>query len=120
MDKLKSLLPEQVCKMVQGHHCLNPLLGEDRIRWKMSNDSCFNTKRAYHQISKNKWEVEGKLWKKTWKWNGPQRVRTFLWLLSKDNLLTNKRWLIHGAASDVFTRCNRGSEDSLHSVRDYG
>lgn len=31
MNKLKSLLLKQVCKIVQGHHCLNLLMGEDRI-----------------------------------------------------------------------------------------
>lgn len=55
-------------------------------------------------------------WKLIWKWDGPQRIRSFLWLTHKGRLLTNsQRHRRHLASSPTCSLCNTQAETILHS-----
>ncbi|EEF43440.1 conserved hypothetical protein [Ricinus communis] len=59
------------------------------------------------------------VWDRIWKWQGPQKVHSTLWLLAHDKLSTNKlcsqRAIIPLA---ICMHCNQSEEDSLHAIRD--
>ena len=59
------------------------------------------------------------LWRLIWKWPGPQRIRTFLWLAVKERLLTNKKRARRHLISFCYCEwCGIGSESALHVLRD--
>ncbi|CAN1760047.1 Putative ribonuclease H protein At1g65750 [Linum perenne] len=58
-------------------------------------------------------------WKEIWRWEGPQRIRHFLWLAAQNKLLTNEeRCRRHLATSDECGGCNSAIESVIHVVRD--
>lgn len=79
----------------------------------------FYVKSAYLQLNDNMSDIDGEDWKVVWKWSGPERVKTFLWLCFKEKLLTNvERERRHMAAGRICRWCNNGDEDVLHILRD--
>lgn len=65
-------------------------------------------------------EAQGtKCWKSIWRWPGPQRIRTFLWLVDHKAILTNQeRSRRHISAPDTCPICKREVESLLHVFRD--
>ncbi|CAI9108693.1 OLC1v1008360C1 [Oldenlandia corymbosa var. corymbosa] len=54
-----------------------------------------------------------------WGWDGPQKIRTFLWLLGKNRILTNGERRRHHLTIDASCqRCGALEETALHAVRD--
>ena len=55
-----------------------------------------------------------------WDWNGPERIRYFLWPVGHGKLLTNEeRYRRHLAEDSHCLICNKTGEDVLHVLRDY-
>ncbi|XP_031402735.1 uncharacterized protein LOC116212324 [Punica granatum] len=53
------------------------------------------------------------------KWDGPQRIRSFLWLAGHDRLLTNEHRVKRNlASSSLCASCNIAVENTLHVLRD--
>ncbi|KAF7837882.1 ribonuclease H [Senna tora] len=64
-------------------------------------------------------EARDSNWKSIWKLHVPQRVRSFMWLLMHEKLLTNvERCRRRIADSTVCDRCGGISEDIIHALRD--
>ncbi|EEF32528.1 hypothetical protein RCOM_1158570 [Ricinus communis] len=58
-------------------------------------------------------------WKVIWHWEGPQRIRMFLWLAIQDGLVTNvERGRRHLTDFILRDRCKRESVTLLHALRD--
>ncbi|CAN1308034.1 Putative ribonuclease H protein At1g65750 [Linum perenne] len=58
-------------------------------------------------------------WDKVWKWEGPYRIKSFLWLAVHGRLLTNsERVRRHLATSAACPRCGAASESVAHALRD--
>ncbi|KAF7834649.1 non-LTR retroelement reverse transcriptase-like [Senna tora] len=92
---------------------------QDKLDWKFSKDGGFSVKTAYQSIVGMNEGVEDNFFRRVWHLKVPQRVKSFIWLCRHNKLLTNfervKRCMID---SSICTRCNSGSEDSLHVLRD--
>ncbi|CAN1130195.1 Putative ribonuclease H protein At1g65750, partial [Linum perenne] len=59
------------------------------------------------------------LWNTIWQWQGPNRVRFFLWLTTHNRLLTNaERNRIHLSDDDNCSRYKVAPDDTLHVLRD--
>ncbi|CAA0830741.1 Polynucleotidyl transferase- ribonuclease H-like superfamily protein [Striga hermonthica] len=59
------------------------------------------------------------LWKVIWAWLGPPRIRTFLWLLTRNRFLTNsERCRRHLSSSNGCVWCGLEEETYLHVLRD--
>ncbi|PKI55955.1 hypothetical protein CRG98_023687 [Punica granatum] len=59
------------------------------------------------------------VWRVIWSWEGPQRLRAFLWLVACDNLLTNEaRVRQRLTVSADCPRCNTNVESIIHILRD--
>lgn len=57
-------------------------------------------------------------WQRIWKLTVQQRVKMFVWLLTRDSLLTNyNRWRSM-ATSPLCTVCEENEEMAMHAVRD--
>ncbi|CAN1148505.1 Putative ribonuclease H protein At1g65750, partial [Linum perenne] len=58
-------------------------------------------------------------WGKIWRWQGPHRIKFFLWLANNERLLTNaERTRRHLSNSPICPRCNSEAESVAHVLRD--
>ncbi|KAL4390453.1 hypothetical protein AHAS_Ahas03G0146600 [Arachis hypogaea] len=56
------------------------LSGEkDTLSWKLTSNGEFSIASAYKKLTGQQ-ETNNKIWNTIWKWKGPERVRTFMWL----------------------------------------
>ncbi|CAA0815450.1 Polynucleotidyl transferase- ribonuclease H-like superfamily protein [Striga hermonthica] len=100
-----------------------PELGPDRLYWGFSSTGKFTTKSAYDMLdAAGKPETASTLkpvWRAVWQWPGPQCIRIFLWLLTKNRLLTNvERRRRHLTADGICAICGQTDETILHALRD--
>lgn len=91
----------------------------DSLRWKLTLNGQFDLASARTLFrDENDVEVHG-IGKLVWKWKGPQRIRSFLWLLAHDRLPTRvlcaRRHII---PSDECPHCKSSPESALHVLRD--
>ena len=87
--------------------------GQTRVVWRKTADGSFSLTSSANPVASRR------LWKAIWKWKGPMRVKTFLWILAHDSLLTNQLRVSRGIDfSDICPRCEKEMETSLHALRD--
>lgn len=69
--------------------------------------------------TKDNWSTQDGMWRCVWHWDGPERIRMFIWLLIQQRILTNaervRRHLTLDASCHV---CGGTVETALHVVRD--
>lgn len=59
-------------------------------------------------------------WNHIWKWHGPPRVRSFLWLANHRRLLTKHHRFSHHLYLDpICSKCQLTSETTLHVLQDF-
>lgn len=87
--------------------------------WTPGVSGNFTVSTAYTFLKEDDWHDRSNLWSLAWKWPGPQRIRTFLWLALGGRLMTNtERARRHITADDTCPTCHCGPEDVLHVLRD--
>ncbi|KAH1096690.1 hypothetical protein J1N35_013611 [Gossypium stocksii] len=95
------------------------LSGEDKIIWAHFGSGSFSIRNAYWTLKENSWRPKDDIWKPILKYQGPQRVRVFLWLVANQKLFTNSERTRRGIGqSSVCPRCGHDTEDIMHMLRD--
>ncbi|CAN1815926.1 Putative ribonuclease H protein At1g65750 [Linum perenne] len=116
---LNQLLPDQALRQVAGMTPPKPDGGDDDLIWGPDPKGRFYVRSAYEILSTNNHESDEQVWKTIWQWNGPNRVRFFLWLAAHNHLLTNaERSRRHLSDDDVCSHCKTASGDTIHVLRD--
>ncbi|WCJ44200.1 RNA-directed DNA polymerase (reverse transcriptase)-related family protein [Euphorbia peplus] len=93
--------------------------GKDQAFWMGSSSGLFTVKSAYSIISDDFSNGGSNMWKDIWRWDGPHRIRSFLWLATKGKLLTNsERTRRHLDVNDMCPVCNIHTETIVHVFRD--
>ncbi|KAE8729876.1 diacylglycerol O-acyltransferase 2-like [Hibiscus syriacus] len=76
-------------------------------------------KGAYHLIHRETWDQQDSRWELAWSFEGPQRIKNFIWLILRNRHLTNneraKRDLTSAASCQL---CGREEETDIHILRD--
>ncbi|CAI0443411.1 unnamed protein product [Linum tenue] len=102
-------------------------LGEDVTLWGREKDGRFQLSSAYTAAAEwlediqDEETVNGKRshWKHVWKWQGPNRIKHFLWLAAHDRLLTNsERKRRKLCTNDICDMCKQAAETTEHIIRD--
>ena len=94
--------------------------GDDFLYWGTSKTGHFTIKYAFDLVDGHRWDEDHPKWKVVWKWRGPERVNSFLWLVMNDKLLTNmERVRRHMTDIAMCGRYHVDSEVVLHVLRDY-
>ncbi|KAE8714245.1 30S ribosomal protein S1 [Hibiscus syriacus] len=75
-------------------------IGEDRPSWRWEQTSECSVKSAYFKLQKDSCNAPINCWNIAWKYNGPQRVRHFLWLVIQQRLVTNAERARRGLISN--------------------
>ncbi|CAN1161396.1 Putative ribonuclease H protein At1g65750, partial [Linum perenne] len=92
---------------------------EDEIIWGPDPKGLFSIKSAYEVLAASGEGGRDPVWSTVWHWQGPNRVRFFLWLAAHNRLLTNsERTRRHLTLDDACGRCRNNKEDLLHVLRD--
>ncbi|XP_061365687.1 uncharacterized protein LOC133308973 [Gastrolobium bilobum] len=117
-DCIQHLIPVQVLSCIANMISPMPLDNHDRVIWSESPDGIFSVKSAYRIVSSDANAQGDTSWIHVWRWEGPERVHYFLWILLGDKLMTNfRRVERHMASSVACPRCTHVTETSLHAVR---
>ncbi|CAN1820223.1 Putative ribonuclease H protein At1g65750 [Linum perenne] len=99
----------------------SPESGEDTLIWDPDPKGLFSVKSAYEVLvaADGGAHSTNQLWRSVWRWEGPNWIHFFLWLVAHNTLLTNsERRRMHISATDACERCKGGAEDALHGLRD--
>ncbi|CAN1134502.1 Putative ribonuclease H protein At1g65750 [Linum perenne] len=121
LDVISSCLPNECVVQIIGMTPPCDRLGEDIIAWGLEANGCFSVKSAYlllKDIEPNAYESP---WRKVWSWEGPAKIRQFLWLVTHGKIMTNEeRRRRHIAADAICPECQGICEDVDHVIRSCG
>lgn len=117
VTKFHNILPsdivEDIVRTITPHMTDPPA----QCTWTMDNRG-FSVSSAYRLLQEDLWPEHNVNWQLAWKWRGPQRIRTFLWLTLSNKLLTNKeRCRRHMTLNANCVFCGDKIEDLEHVLR---
>ncbi|KAK8992787.1 hypothetical protein V6N11_048857 [Hibiscus sabdariffa] len=91
----------------------------DIISWSKSSSGVFTLASTYRDLVGMAWDHPDSLWSNIWSLTVPQRIRTFLWLVVRERLLTNiERSRCFMTLDSSCPSCGCFSETILHILRD--
>ncbi|XP_061349159.1 uncharacterized protein LOC133294495 [Gastrolobium bilobum] len=95
LEVVHQFLESDLADAVTNHLWLIPRNGEDRLVWINNHHSTSLVKVAYCNLMNFPADVHTSLWKKVWSWNGPERVKVFMWmtLLAKLSVRSRTNYL---------------------------
>ncbi|CAN1801051.1 Putative ribonuclease H protein At1g65750 [Linum perenne] len=115
IDFLSSVLPSDVVMQVIGMCTPRDSLGDDALIWGFEPKGSFSIRSAYLMLSGNDGVASDHSWNRLWKWNGPNKIKHFLWLASHDRLMTNvERNRRHLTNQVICSRCSLHDESLQH------
>ncbi|CAN1754315.1 Putative ribonuclease H protein At1g65750 [Linum perenne] len=119
MELLSSIFPNPILLEIAGMTPPNKNLGGDLPVWGLEPNGIYSVKSGYILALGLSEEPNRVRWSAVWKWEGPQRVRHFLWIVSNNKLLTNaERYRRHITNCGDCGVCLGTPESSLHVLRD--
>ncbi|KAK9037445.1 hypothetical protein V6N11_022356 [Hibiscus sabdariffa] len=87
--KLVTLLPHSILLHLSAAKPPSPGFTRDIPSWAQSHDRAFTIRSAYELLDESNTLAPNGVWKVVSGFRGLQRIKSFLWLLAKDKLLTN-------------------------------
>ncbi|CAN0886785.1 Putative ribonuclease H protein At1g65750 [Linum grandiflorum] len=116
-----SYLPMQVALQVLGMSPPVASLGPDSMVWGLESSGRFSIQSAYLLLKELQEETPDKRWQGVWRWQGPNKIRHFLWMASHNRILTNEeRGRRHLTTQVGCSICPTVTESCLHVLRDCG
>ncbi|CAN1818067.1 hypothetical protein LINPERHAP1_LOCUS28261 [Linum perenne] len=86
---LRRYLPDNLVALVSGMEPPKDDEQDDELIWGPYPRGKFTLKLAYEMLDRSNDTSTCDLWKIVWKWEGPSRVKHFLWLVAHNRILTN-------------------------------
>ncbi|XP_061358638.1 uncharacterized protein LOC133302833 [Gastrolobium bilobum] len=117
--KFNKFLNDEVMEAISNIQPPSVNAGADKVCWDLSSTGTFSIKSAYKSLNSSLVYDDNRNWALAWEWEGPQRIRTFLWLLMGEKLLTNDQRIRRNFCDDATCRiCQGAVEDCTHLFRD--
>ncbi|CAN0898133.1 Putative ribonuclease H protein At1g65750 [Linum grandiflorum] len=114
-----SYLPSQISLQVIGMTPPSANLGADSMVWGLEPSGKFTIRSAYLLLKDLQEEAAYHRWKGVWNWQGPNKIRHFLWLASHNRLITNEeRGRRHLTNQVLCSLCLNHTESCIHILRD--
>ncbi|CAN1732121.1 Putative ribonuclease H protein At1g65750 [Linum perenne] len=118
-EYLKERLPSNYLDQIAGMDVPTNCDAEDGMIWGPDPRGRFSISSTYEIVAAINFDSDTNLWKCVWKWQGPNRIKHFLWLVAHNRLLTNlERKKRHLTAEECCRLCPNSIEDNLHVLRD--
>ncbi|CAI9099770.1 OLC1v1036634C1 [Oldenlandia corymbosa var. corymbosa] len=70
-------------------------MGEDRVVWSSTASGRCTTASAFQALYAGRWSCKERKWEAVWKWQGPEKIKMFLWLFRKALLVNAERCRRH-------------------------
>ncbi|GMJ13731.1 hypothetical protein like AT4G29090 [Hibiscus trionum] len=118
-DQLLSIFHPDVIPHILGIKCPSLADVNDQLVWRLTPRGNFETKSAYGLLTGNLEAAPNVLWRLIWQAPMPQRLRVFLWIISRNKLMRNhERFRRHVGHSSTCPRCNLEDETIIHVLGD--
>ncbi|KAK2422059.1 Polynucleotidyl transferase, ribonuclease H superfamily protein [Trifolium repens] len=118
LDILSSWLPQNIISKLFAIVPPNNDSEIDRRAWSGSPDGNFTIASAYTLLCRFNDEARDAMWLHIWRLKVPERVRSFVWLVRHDRLLTNYRKSKMQLCEPWCNHCMDIVEDTMHVLRD--
>ncbi|CAN1343202.1 Putative ribonuclease H protein At1g65750 [Linum perenne] len=93
-------------------------LGEDAIVWGLEVSGRFSVKTTYWLVKEIAEEDSDTIWKKVWSWEGPAKIKHFIWLVMHGKVITNEeRRRRHLSPDAICPECQDPCESMDHILR---
>ncbi|CAN1191033.1 Putative ribonuclease H protein At1g65750 [Linum perenne] len=110
-NKLENCLPPEMVLQVGGMTPPRMGAGDDTLVWGLEDNGRFSIKSAYALLQEFRPDDRDRKWKRLWDWQGPNKIKHFMWIVMQGKLMTNlERTRRHISHSDTCTVCGRGAE----------
>ncbi|CAN1761168.1 Putative ribonuclease H protein At1g65750 [Linum perenne] len=117
-QRLSRCLPPGIILQIGGMTPPRAGAGEDVLVWGLEDNGRFSVKSAYALLRDYRLDDHNGKWKKVWQWQGPNRIKHFMWLAMQGKLMTNlERTRRHISNSDGCVACGRGAASLDHLFR---
>ncbi|KAL4298891.1 hypothetical protein AHAS_Ahas17G0046200 [Arachis hypogaea] len=117
LEVLNSVIETECIPLIKAIPAPRPSDPPDSRAWKNSSDGRFSVREAYKAIIQPPIGTSN-VWKKIWKWHGPQRIKIFMWQAIHGRLITNYRRSKWYGTSPLCHYCTNQVEDTMHVLRD--
>ncbi|CAN1847923.1 Putative ribonuclease H protein At1g65750 [Linum perenne] len=107
---LENNLPLDIFLQVQGMTPPRQEAGADMLVWGLENNGRFTIRLAYDLLKDHRTDARSNNWQKIWHWNGPNKIKHFMWLAVHGKLMTNMERMRRGIA-------DQSTEDINHIFR---
>jgi hypothetical protein len=111
-------MPQEILQKIAAILPPNVEYGPDIQLGSGANQFKFFVAIMYELLCNFDLEIVDDVWMQIWKLNVPERVRSFMWLLRHDRLLTNFNKSKMGLGHAMCSHCRDIEETSLHVFRD--
>lgn len=119
MQLLNRYLTNDMCNAITGTFPPGEDAGEDQCYWRPTTSRPFTIKSVYNISNNSQWNPQNNKWSLAWSFLGPQRIRTLLWLVLNNALLTNsQRFHMHINSDPWCPSCCGTMETWGHILRD--
>ncbi|XP_045810455.1 uncharacterized protein LOC123904892 [Trifolium pratense] len=118
VDDLSTWLPQNIINRLFAIVPPKNVAAADRLAWRGTTDGKFSIASAYTMLcnfNDDEWDV---VWRRVWRLQVPERVRSFIWLVKHDRLLTNYRKSKMNVCTPWCKHCVDIVEDTMHVLRD--
>ncbi|CAN1188824.1 Putative ribonuclease H protein At1g65750 [Linum perenne] len=93
--------------------------GDDTWVWGCESDGKFSIRTAYNLVNQSVSARPPVDWKLIWKWDGPNKVKHFLWLVAHGKILTNEERVRRKMTTIAdCPRCSGVGESVMHILRE--
>ncbi|XP_061347266.1 uncharacterized protein LOC133292825 [Gastrolobium bilobum] len=119
-DSLGLWFPRDVIDIFRGTLTPGVNDGPDSKYWDLDGENTI-TVRAIYKALVGQELISGLAdgrWQWVWDWNGPQRIKLFMWKVCHKKLLTRSRTALWGTGTESCPICREESETLLHAIRD--
>ncbi|CAN1798779.1 Putative ribonuclease H protein At1g65750 [Linum perenne] len=118
-EVIARLLKPEAVEMIFGMSPPQPASGEDQWVWGEEKNGKFSVRSAYNLIHVLPGVKTPETWKHIWRWSGPNRIRSFLWLATHGRLMTNSARLRRKMTDDASCFLCHGIDETIdHVLRD--
>ncbi|GAU43243.1 hypothetical protein TSUD_241340 [Trifolium subterraneum] len=117
-ELLRDWLPEDIMHRIAAISPPSDDGGNDCRRLNMKANGGISVSSMYKHLCNFDVNDDVNDWKDIWRLKVPERVRTFIWLMRHNRLLTNEKKHKMGLGSAMCDYCGSIIEDTLHALRD--
>ncbi|KAE8705294.1 hypothetical protein F3Y22_tig00110429pilonHSYRG00580 [Hibiscus syriacus] len=86
---MHKVLEEETVQRILRVSIPSDKMGQDQPTWRWEQSGICTVKLAFVHLQHDNWDAEDNIWRLVWDYDGPKRIRQFIWLIPHKKLMTN-------------------------------